>query len=484
MKSIGARLALWYAATATGTLLCLCVAGYYLLQVHLVNGLDLLNRAQFEQIKAHLGDDYASLNARLIDARIRETTEYSSVLFFITIDDRVGPVRPIFYSTNLHGVAIPDVPGKRVYDAPLPGIGELRVAEFILGPFDVTVATPLSSVREALREYSQICGWLLAIMAAISVAVGLALSRLALRPVRLIRETANRISSDNLSERIPVAPVRDEISDLALLLNQMFDRLEVAFNQIRRFTAEASHELKTPLSLIRLQAEKLLVHGNLDAANEESVHEQLEELTRLSQIIEELLFLSRAESRDMQLGLAAHDPEVLLANFTQDARVLAEHSGVQFKCAHRGHGIVQVEPRWLRRVLLNLLTNALHASPPNGTVMLDSAVSEREWRVSLSDQGPGVAAENLQRIFERFFRIAAADGAEDDGSGLGLAICKSIIGLHGGEIWAEAAPYGTGLQLVFRLPAIASHTGRAERSAPAAPADAHLRAERRQSSGV
>ena len=90
MKSIGARLALWYAATATGTLLCLCVAGYYLLQVHLVNGLDLLNRAQFEQIKAHLGDDYASLNARLIDARIRETTEYSSVLFFITIDDRVG----------------------------------------------------------------------------------------------------------------------------------------------------------------------------------------------------------------------------------------------------------------------------------------------------------------------------------------------------------------------------------------------------------
>jgi two-component system heavy metal sensor histidine kinase CusS len=214
------------------------------------------------------------------------------------------------------------------------------------------------------------------------------------------------------------------------------------------------------------------------------VHEQLEELTRLSQIIEELLFLSRAESREIQLGLATHDPEVLLANFTQDARVLAEHSGVHFKCTHRGHGIVQVEPRWLRRVLLNLLTNALHASPPNGTVVLDSAVSEREWRVSLSDQGPGVAPENLQRIFERFFRVAAADGAEGEGSGLGLAICKSIIGLHGGEIWAEAAPYGTGLQLVFRLPAVASHTGRAERSSPAAPADAHLPAERRQSSGV
>jgi signal transduction histidine kinase len=164
--------------------------------------------------------------------------------------------------------------------------------------------------------------------------------------------------------------------------------------------------------------------------------------------------------------------------------VLAEHGGVHFKCTHRGRGIVQVEPRWLRRVLLNLLTNALHASPRNSTVMLDSAVSERQWRVSLSDQGPGVAAENLQRIFERFYRVAAADGAESDGSGLGLAICKSIIGLHGGEIWAQAAPCGTGLQLVFKLPAVASQSGLAEGGSPAAHSDTHLRAKRRQSSGV
>ena len=120
MKSIGTRLALWYAAAAATTLVCVCIAGFYLLRYHLVHGLDQLNRAQFAEISAHLGDDYTTLNAHQIDARIRETTDYASVLFFITIDDPRGPVRPIFYSTNLHGQSIPDVPGKRVYNTFCP----------------------------------------------------------------------------------------------------------------------------------------------------------------------------------------------------------------------------------------------------------------------------------------------------------------------------------------------------------------------------
>ena len=453
MRSIGARLALWYAAAATATLVCLFVAGYYLLKINLVHGLDLMNRAEFAQISAHLGSDYASLNDRVIDARIRETTDYASVLFFITVDDPHGPVRPIFYSTNLRGLEIPDVPGQRTFNAVLPGVGELRVGEFILGPFDVTIATPLDNVHEAMRYYTQTCLWLLAVMLAVSVAIGFGLSRLALRPVRLIRETASRISSDNLSERIPVASIRDEISELALLLNLMFDRLEISFKQIRRFTAEASHELKTPISLIRLQAEKLLVHGNLDADNEESVHVQLEEVSRLSHIIEELLFLSRAESFEIRLNLTAQDPKAILTSFSQDARVLAEHRGLQFVCSHEGLGSVLAEPHWLRRVLLNLLTNALNASPQGSRVTLTSSIREGFWRVRLADQGRGVPSEYRERIFERFFRLPPANAAADEGSGLGLAICRSIISLHGGTIWAEAPPDGSGLSIVFQIPA-------------------------------
>ena len=453
MRSIGARLALWYAGAAAAMLVCAFVAGYYLLQVNLVHGLDLLNRAQFAEIRAHLGSDYRSLDGRAIDARIRETTDYASVLFYITVDDRAGAVRPVFYSSNLRGLAIPDVPGQREYDAILPGIGELRVGEFILGPFDVTVATPLGSVRETMRSYSRIGIWLLAAMVAVSVAIGFGLSRLAMRPVRLIRETASRIGSDNLSERIAVANVRDEISDLALLLNLMFDRLERSFQQIRRFTAEASHELKTPLSLIRLQAEKLLVQGRLDADDEESVHVQLEEVSRLSQIIEELLFLSRAEAREIRLTLKQHDPEAVLAVFSQDARVLAEHRGMQFVCTHAGRGSVLIEPRWLRRVLLNLLTNALNVSPHGGRVTLSSGFDGDLWRVCLDDQGPGVPPEFRERIFERFFRLARSESDDEGGSGLGLTICRSIIALHGGAIWAESSPVDGGLRMVFTLPA-------------------------------
>ena len=405
MKSIGARLALWYAGAATLTLLCLFVAGYYLLEGQLIRGLDLLNEAQFAQISAHLGEDFASLNAEVIDARIRETSNFSAVLFFITIDDRKAPVRPVFYSTNLRGLPIPDVPGRRTYDTQLAGIGELR-------------------------------------------------------PVRLIRETATHISSDNLSERIPVADIRDEISELAQLLNQMFDRLESAFDQIRRFTAEATHELKTPLSRIRLQAEKLLMHGKLDPANEESVHDQLKEIARLSQIIEELLFLSRAEARDIDLAMINSDPEALLTAFNQDACVLSEHRGLQFVHSHSGLGRVLVEPRWLRRVLLNLVANALNASPAGGTVTLSSVLRDGVWRVSLDDQGPGVPPDLRELIFERFFRSAAATG-DDGGSGLGLAICRSIVSLHGGHIWVEPVPVGPGLRVVFTIPgadALASAT--------------------------
>ena len=454
MKSIGSRLALWYAAAATTTLACFFVAGYYLLRNHLVNGLDQLNQAQFAEIRSHLGDDYALLTPGVIDARIRETTEYASVLFFITIDNPHEPVRPIFYSTNLRGLPIPDVPGRRQYNAELPGIGELRVSEFILGPFDVTVATALGGVRQAMRDYVQICLWLLAGVVTVSTVTGLGLSRLALRPVRLIRETASRISSDNLSERIPVAETRDEISELALLLNRMFDRLESAFQQIRRFTAEASHELKTPLSLIRLQAEKLLLQGNLNAENEESVQVQLEELSRLSQIIEELLFLSRAEIRDMNFNRTAHDPQLILANFGQDARVLAEHRGMHYAHVHEGNGLALVEPRWLRRVLLNLLTNALNASPPGGTITVYSHIGSGVWRVAVEDEGPGVPAEYRERIFDRFFKLAAVPGKGDDGSGLGLAICRSIIALHGGVIWVDAASGAGGLRIVFEMPSV------------------------------
>jgi two-component system heavy metal sensor histidine kinase CusS len=450
MKSLGARLTLWYALSATATLAVLLALSYQLLENRLIHGLDELNFSEFQQIRAHLGPDYRNLSPEVVNARVRETSDSSNVLFYIVVDH---PGKGIFFSSrNLKNRAIPDVRGKRDYSTSVPGVGELRVSEFVMTPFDVTIGTSMRQVRESMRSFRAVCAALLLAMLLISAAIGLGLSRMMLQPLRLIRETANRIRSDNLSERIPVGPARDEISELAALLNQMFDRLESAFDQIRRFADEASHELKTPLSLVRLHAEKMLGDEDLPPSAVEAVVVQLEELARLNRIIDELLFLSRAEAGAIPFELKEADARAFLDTFAQDAQALAAHHGLRFAHVHSGENYAVFEAKWMRQVLLNLLANAIRFSPSAGSVTVRSSVRDGVWRVSLADEGPGVPPESLARIFERFVRLNRR-GEEGTGSGLGLAICRSILAMHGGRIWAEAGDHGRGLRVVFETPA-------------------------------
>jgi two-component system heavy metal sensor histidine kinase CusS len=452
MRSIGTRLALWYAGVSTATLIFLFVGGYYLLSAQLVNGLDLLNATELDQIKSSLGPDHASLTPAQIGERMRGMSTRASVLFYIQIHGPDGEV--LFSSPNLGRVRLPDmdVPGNRVATATLEGLGEVRLGEFSLPTMHVAIGTSLAQVRRVMEGYTETSLILVCLMLVFSVITGLVLSRAAMRPVRLIQETAHHIRSDNLSERIPVADVQDEISNLARLLNEMFDRLELSFNQIRRFTAEASHELKTPLSLVRLQAEKLLTEGGLTPAQEEAVQMQLEEIARLNKIIEELLFLSRAEAHAVRLDFRRADPQAFLQSFAQDARALAEHRGMACTATSEGHGLVDFDAKWLRQVLFNLVQNALNVSPPGGHIFLTSDFTVESWRVAIEDQGPGVPAAQRERIFERFVRLDPGDAGETKGSGLGLTISKSIIGLHQGRIRAEATTKGVGLRVVFELP--------------------------------
>jgi signal transduction histidine kinase len=448
MRSIGTRLAFWYALSATLTFVLLFLVGYKLLEGGLIRGLDALNAAEFRELKARFGDDYRRLDSQMMDQRIREISESGSTLFYISVEQPKANIQ--FKSHNLDGRQIPDIKGARAYSVSMPVIGALRVDEFLMPPFDVTIATSARPSADALRLYLKVCLALLIAMLAASVGIGLGLSRLMLRPVRAIRLTASRIGSDNLADRIPVAEVKDEISDLARLLNAMFDRLESAFDQVRRFADDASHELKTPLSLIRLHAEKMLGDGQLNPTHTEAVLVQIEELARLNQLIDELLFLSRAEAKAVAFDRRQRDPAPFLESFSQDAQVLAEHTGQRFLFSHKGTGLVAFDEKWLRQVLLNLLSNALNVSPPRGLVTLESTLGDASWRVSVEDEGPGLMAEQRERIFERFVRFGGEDG--DRGSGLGLAIAKSIIDLHVGRIFAEPSARRRGLKVTFEIP--------------------------------
>ncbi|HET6972161.1 MAG TPA: ATP-binding protein [Phenylobacterium sp.] len=452
MRSIGARLAFWYALSVGATLVVLFAAGYQLLESRLTHGLDLLNQAEFHQLETALGPDVQTLDAGQIEERLRGISENGAILFYIGI--HVPGSGDKFLSRNLRGQTIPDLDngGKHTYTAALRGVGDVRVGEFFLPPFDVSIATSYQSVRKGMQDYVRTCAILLAVMLLGSVGVGFGISRVVLRPVRLIRETALRIGSDNLSERIPIPDVKDEVSDLARLLNATFDRLEAAFDQNRRFAYEASHELKTPLSLIRLHAEKMLSDGGLSPAHTEAIVVQIEELARLNHIIDELLFLSRADAKAIGLKLVSADPAPFLETFWQDAAALVEHGGRAIAHSHAGSGEALFEEKWIRQVLLNVVTNAINVSPPGGLITIRSELARGLWRVSVQDQGPGLSPEDRERIFDRFVRLGPATPG-DRGSGLGLTISRSIIQLHGGRIYADAGEGGRGLRVTFEIPA-------------------------------
>ena len=447
MRSIGARIAVWYASAATVTLAIVFVTGYYYLQRNLVQGLDLLVRSEFKQIQAHLGPEFTSLSAPFRELQVREITDNAAALFYIEVHLPDGGV---LRSANLNDSDIPDLPAKQEIGTVATAVGELRIGSFEMLPFKLIVGTPLQPVREVMTNYGRACIALLTLMIGVSLAIGVGLGRLVLRPVRLIRDTADRIRMDNLHERIPVGEVRDEIADMARLLNQMFDRLEASFTQIRRFTAEASHELKTPLSLIRLHAEKLLGDPDLDPGQVEALQVQLEEISHLHRIIEDLLFLSRADAHAITLRRETVNVVDFLGAFQQDAVALAEHHGLHFEMQHGGENFASFEPKGIRQVLLNLLANAINVSPPDSRITLQSSVAQGSWTFTMDDQGPGLPEDQRERVFERFVRHVRA-GVDTRGSGLGLAVCRSIVGLHGGSIRAEDSP-GQGLRVRVELP--------------------------------
>ena len=185
---------------------------------------------------------------------------------------------------------------------------------------------------------------------------------------------------------------------------------------------------------------------------------QLEEISRLNKIIEELLFISRVEAQAVTPEFRREDPRKFLQTFTQDARVLAESRGVRFVETIEGSGRVDYDPKWIRQVLLNLVSNALKYSPRGGLITLAAEFTVESWRVAVEDDGPGVPEEQRERIFERFVRLGEAPAEGDKGSGLGLAISRSILALHRGTIRAEASTRGSGLRVVFEIPIPSSTT--------------------------
>lgn len=451
MRTLTARITWQFAALFTLSTALVLSTGGWLLDRQMLHGVQQMHEAEFVELKSLLKSD-ASLSTEEITRRIEHESDSDIVLFFIQIDDARG--HPVYRSDRLGDVVMPPAQaGRSHWTTTLPQTGPVRISEYESGPWRIRIASPLKQLRRQLRDYARFSGFLTLVFGVVSVGLGYGFSRVTLRPVRLIEQTARRLGADNLRERIVVPESGDELSALARLLNQMLDRLEQSFEQVRRFTADASHELKTPLALIRLNAEKLRPRLAHDAESTALTADLLEEIARMHRIIESLLFLAKADSGMIAPELAPHDMRAWIVPFVEDARVLTEDRGARFQLTQNDAGTARFESQLLRQLLLNLVSNAINVSPDGGLVTLESAKTESGWRFVVADEGPGLPPDQLERIFERFVRFNQSNG-ESSGHGLGLAICRGIVDVHGGRIRAVNRTDGhRGLRIEVELPA-------------------------------
>ncbi len=348
---------------------------------------------------------------------------------------------------------LPDLAGEpvRVVSLPIEVDGRFRYA--------VQVGTRLRGLRAVLDATRVLfLGALLAVLGVV-VVIGALLTRSALSPIEGLVAMARRIGESSLDRRLPALGTNDEVGRLASTLNDMLDRIERGVQTQRRFTADASHELRSPLSRLRAELEIALRRSRTAIEYEEVLRSSLEEVERLSGLTEELLALARLDAGE---GAQAPPAPVPVADIVTEvvARVAPEARRREIALVSEvTPGIaVDVVPGALAMVIENLLSNALKFSPPHGRVTIRTLAAGSEALLSVSDSGPGIPPDEIPRLFERFFRGRASQTPGAPGAGLGLAICRAVVEARGGRITVDSRP-DAGATFTVHLPLATSVTG-------------------------
>ena len=285
----------------------------------------------------------------------------------------------------------------------------------------------------------------------VAVFGGLILVRNLLDPIRAITEQAERISSANINARLPVVHTGDEVERLSLSLNRMIERLDEAIQHISRFSADVSHELRTPLTILRGELEAMASQRPGDAESMDMVGNALEEIDRLSHIVDQLLVISRLDAGQAGIEHVPMDLGELAVSTAEQMHLMAEERRISIRFAV-GKGVhVNGDPLRMKQILVNLLDNAIKYSPEGSWVEVRVQAQQDTAVLTVSDNGIGIAPESLPHIFERFYRADRARTRTTGGLGLGLSIVKSIVGAHEGHISVQSRE-GEGTSVRMELP--------------------------------
>jgi heavy metal sensor kinase len=336
-------------------------------------------------------------------------------------------------------VSTEDAGRLRVYSRPI------TVGSRELGTFRVAdPRVPIERAQSGLRQTFLIVG-VLAIV--VSVAVAAWVATLITRPLRRMARVASEVDAGELTHRLGRVGSSEEVRSVAESFDHMLDRLEGAFRRQREFVSDASHELRTPLTVLRGQIELLSREDDHETKRRQTIETAMREIDHMNRLIDDMLVLARAEA-----GGLVHRREVELSDFLHDLeRDLPLFGERDFRVEGPREGIVIADPDRLSQVVRNLVRNAVNHTEAGQPITIAATPRGDSLRFSVTDSGPGIPRDQLERVFDRFYRTDSGRSRDEGGSGLGLAIARALVEAHGGRIWADASS-GEGARISFELP--------------------------------
>ena len=319
----------------------------------------------------------------------------------------------------------------------------------------VRVGMSLENMHETKKRFLLIMAGLLPITLLLSGGGGWLLAGRALRPIDSMTRSANRISAEHLSQRLGVSGSDDELDRLAKTINDMLDRIDGAVQEMRRFSADASHELQTPLTILKGEIEVALLKQRSPSEYQQVLNSSLEEIDRINKLVEGLLLLARADVGALKLDLQPVDMAQLCRQLCNQLQPLARQHEIELSLGALNSVVIDGDELQLQRMLTNLIDNGIKYTPSGGQVSVYVERGEDVAVIRIRDSGPGFNAKEAEKIFDRFHRTSRARQQNDKGSGLGLSIARSIALAHQGEIKVESIP-GRGSTFSVSIPCLES----------------------------
>ena len=459
-RSLKFQLIVWYAALLAACFVVLGAITYLVLQNSLLAALKESQWRRARQIGQLLREEVRQGNLPRLGQDIE--TRYAPGLNdrFVRVSRRDGALLFLSQTPKDQGFDPAAMPPARWSDkiesarqTPLLGGRKMLLVAHTVqglegGSYLVEIGAPMDQVQADLRKWLMFLLAMLPLFAVIAIGGGLVLINRALSPVGRIAGSAERISSQNLGERLPVAQTGDELERLSTALNHMIGRLDQAFQHSQRFVADASHELRTPLTVLQGELESLVQAPHLSDESRERLGSAMEEVERLSRIVEGLFAISRLDAGEAAAEWVKFDLARLAASTADQMSLLSEDKSIKLDCSEAKEVWVEGDRARMKQVVVNLLDNAIKYTQPGGSIGLNVTSRENKAVLEVADNGIGIAPEALPRVFERFFRVDTARSREEGGAGLGLSIVRSICVAHHGRVEASSTP---GEGSIFRV---------------------------------